>query len=191
MNPEKVAKNPKTGRPKRARLQVFAGEQIFETTSEVVEKPGHRYFPPLGSLITSGGRLLLALLERKVTDAKGSFLMCDTDSMAIIASKEGGFIPCPGGPHRLPDGREAIKALSWKEVQNIAATFGFLNPYDRSAVKSILKIEDVNFNPDGSQRQLYGYSIAAKRYALFTREPDANRCSNSYRARRFSRFMRS
>ncbi len=34
---------------------------------------------------------------------------------------------------------------------------------------SILKIEDVNYH-DGAQRQLLGYSVSAKRYALFTRE---------------------
>jgi hypothetical protein len=36
------------------------------------EAPGEYCFPPLASLITSGGRLLLALLERLVTDRSGS-----------------------------------------------------------------------------------------------------------------------
>jgi hypothetical protein len=38
--------------------------------------------------------------------------------------------------------------------------------------KSFLKIEDVNFGPGGAQCQLFGYVIAAKRYALFTRTPE-------------------
>ncbi len=37
---------------------------------------------------------------------------------------------------------------------------------------SILKIEAVNFSPDGAQRPLHAYVIAAKRYALFTLGPD-------------------
>jgi hypothetical protein len=46
-----------------------------------------------------------------------------------------------------------------------------LNPYDRTIVKgSILNIVDANYvdsDPSKPQRQLYGYSIAAKRYALY------------------------
>lgn len=175
VNPEKVENDPKTGLPKRAKLKVFAGERAFETTSEVVEKFGDWYFPPLAALITAGGRLLLAMLERSVTDAGGSYLLCDTDSMAIVASKDGGLVRCVGGLHCMPDRREAIKALSWEEVRSIAAKFERLNPYDRGVVPgSILKIEDVNFGHDGSQQQLYGYAIAAKRYALFTQTPEGD-----------------
>ncbi len=57
-------------------------------------------FPPLASLITSAGHLLLALLERLVTDRGGTYAMEDTDSMAIVARERGGLVPCPGGPYR-------------------------------------------------------------------------------------------
>ena len=83
------------------------------------EAPGEYCFPPLASIITSGGRLLLALLERLVTDRGGTYAMEDTDSMAIIASQRGGLVPCPGGPYRTKDGREAICALSWEQVAEI------------------------------------------------------------------------
>ena len=136
--------------------------------SRVVENQGRWYFPPVAALITAGGRLLLAMLERCVTDAGGSYLFCDTDSLCIVASKDGGLVPCPGGPHKLPDGQEAIKALSWKRVRAIADRFSTLNPYDPSAVPgSILKIEDINFDSGGAQRQLYGFAISAKRYVLY------------------------
>jgi len=59
--------------------------------------------------------LLLAILERMVADVGGTYLMCDTDSMAIVASEHGGLVPCKGGPYRMSDGTEAIKALSWRE----------------------------------------------------------------------------
>jgi hypothetical protein len=173
VNPERVGTDEKTGKPGRAKLRVFSGEQVFEQTSPVVEKPGPWYCPFFAALITAGGRLLLALLERTVTDAGGSYLLCDTDSMAIVASKTGGFVPCVGGSYRLPDGREAIRALSWADVQRIVTQVDRLNPYDRNAVLDpILKVEKVNFGPDGKQRELYGYAIAAKRYALFTRDTD-------------------
>ena len=47
----------------------------------------------LAALITSGGRLLVAMLEKMVTDAGANYFMCDTDSMAMIASKHGGLVP--------------------------------------------------------------------------------------------------
>jgi hypothetical protein len=107
-----------------------------------------------------------------VTDAGGTYLMCDTDSMAIVASEEGGLVACEGGPYRMPDGTEAIQALSWKEVQRIVNAFQKLNPYDRAMVPgSILNIvEEINFDSAGRQRPVYGYGISAKRYALYTRD---------------------
>jgi hypothetical protein len=110
------------------------------------------------------------MLERMVTDAGGSYLMCDTDSMAIVASERGGFVPCKGGPHRMSDGTEAVKALSWKQTRGIVDRFAPLNPYDPAIVPgSILNIvEDINRDSAGKQRQIYAYGISAKRYALYT-----------------------
>ena len=152
---------------KPARVRVFSGERSFEQPSNIIEKQGRWYFPPLAALITAGGRLLLAMLERCVTDAGGTYLFCDTDSLCIVASKSVGMVPCPGGTHKLENGSEAVKALSLKEVQRIADRFGALNPYDRTTVPGILKIEKVNFDPSGNFRQLYGYAVSAKRYVLY------------------------
>jgi hypothetical protein len=136
------------------------------------ESPGEFCFPPLAALITGGGHLLLALLERLVTDRGGTYAMEDTDSMAVVASELGGLVPCPGGPYRTTDGRDAVRALSWKQVRAIVRLFARLNPYDRAAVKdSILKIEDDNFDPQTKkQRELWCLAISAKRYALFLRD---------------------
>jgi hypothetical protein len=173
VNPTKLGSNAKTGKPARAKIHVFSGERVFEQTSPVIEELGRWYFPPFAALITAGGRLLLTVLECLVAKAGGNYLLCDTDSMAIVASRDGGLVPCPGGPHRLQDGHEAIKALSWSEVEIIVEQLDRLNPYNRDAVtEPILKIEKVNFGPDGKLRELWGYAIAAKRYALFTREDD-------------------
>lgn len=125
----------------------------------------------MASLITSGGRLLLALLEQSVRDVRGSYLFCDTDSMCIVASETGGLIPCVGGSFQL-NGHEAVKALSFEQVKSIADRFNHLNPYDPALVPHLLKIEDVNHldsDPAKPRRQLFGYAIAAKRYALYTR----------------------
>ena len=135
------------------------------------ERPGEYCFPPLASLITAAARLMLALLERCVTDLSGTYAMEDTDSMAIVATQRGGLIECEGGTHRK-NGKPAITALSWAQVAAIAKRFEALNPYDRTAIPgSVLKIEDDNFDPKtGRQRQLWCLAISAKRYTLFLRD---------------------
>ena len=70
----------------------------------------------------------------------------------------------------MPDGSEAVKALPWREVEQIARKFTQLNPYDPKIVPDILKIEDYNYDRNGKQRQLYGRAISAKRYVLSTSE---------------------
>jgi hypothetical protein len=122
--------------------------------------------PWIGTLITGGGRLLLGILEKQVSQAGGSFLMTDTDSMAIIADQNSGLIPCPGGPHRVPDGREAVKALSRREVEQITETIQKLSPY--SSTIKLLKIDKANFDRNGKPHQLFGIGYSAKRYCLFT-----------------------
>ena len=143
----------------------------FECRVVNPERPGEYCFSPLASIITAGARLMLALLERCVTDLGGTYAMEDTDSMAIVATRRGGLIECPGGPYQQ-NGKPAIRALSWAQVDAIADRFVKLSPYDRAVIPgSILKIEDDNFDPKtGRQRQLWCLAISAKRYALFIRD---------------------
>ena len=112
---------------------------------------------------------MLALLEHSVRELKGTYAMEDTDSMAVVATKDGGLVACTGGNDKTLDGREAIRALSWKEIEGISGRFRALNPYDKSAISgSILKIEEDNYIPGTTkQRQIYCLAISAKRYALF------------------------
>lgn len=141
----------------------------FEADTATPEDPGEYAFMPLAALIASGAHLLLALLERKDTDLGGTYLNADTDAMAIVVSEQGGLVPCEGGPYRMPDGREAVLALSLEQVQEIVDWFKPLNPFDRKVItKSVLEVEEENKDPHtGEPRQLYGYAIAAKRYAFY------------------------
>src|SRR6266852_850462 len=160
-----------TERKKKEKIvNYFSGEERGRVASNYVEKPGAWYFPPLASLITSGGRLLLAMLEKSVQEKDGGYLFCDTDSLCIVGSEKGGFIECAGGPVPRKNKR-GIRALSLNEIKEIAANFRKLNPYDPDLVPEILKIEDVNHrncNPKEPIRQLFGYAISAKRYALYS-----------------------
>jgi hypothetical protein len=147
----------------RVPVDVFSGEANFRDDSDVIENPGAWFFPPLASLITSGGRLLLAMTEACVKEKRGTHLFCDTDSLAIVASKRGGLLRIPGS--------KDVRILSRADVQVIVDRFAALNPYSRKIVKgSILNLVDANYvdsDPKKPPRQLYGYSIAAKRYALY------------------------
>jgi hypothetical protein len=147
------------------------------------DEAGEYCFPPLASLITGAARLMLALLQYSVEKLGGTYAMEDTDSMAIVATEQGGLVSCPGGRSRTKDGRKALRALTWKQVEEISDQFKVLNPYSGEAGKgSILKIESDNFDPiTKKQRQLHCLAISAKRYALLLRdgngEPTLLRCS--------------
>lgn len=163
LNPVKV--DPSS----RPRITVYSGEQEFEQAApDTVEQAGSFYFPLLGALITSGGRLLLAMIERCVRDLGGTYLCCDTDALTIVASKNGGLL-------QMPEDAAPVKALSWKEVEGITQRFDSLSPYDRHVVPHLLRLTDENLDESGDQRQLFGFSIAAKRYALYT-----TKCGHSY-----------
>lgn len=156
---------------KERQIVYFSGEKKGKIDSNYAEKSGAWYFPPIASLITSDGRLLLAILEKSVDEKGGSYLFCDTDSLCIVGTKKGSFVACSGGKTHH-HGKVGFKALSSHEITAISDKFKKLNPYDPSLISEILKIEDVNFvdsNPKEPFHQLYGYAISAKRYALFTR----------------------
>jgi hypothetical protein len=157
---------------KRPRITVYSGDHIFDQPApDTIEQPGSFYFPLLGALITSGGRLLLAMIERCVRDAGGAYLCCDTDALTIVASKTGGTV-------HMPDGARSIKALSWCQVEKIIRRFDSLSPYSRKIVPHLLRLTDDNYDENGAQRQLFGFSIAAKRYALYTTKCGQPYCSH-------------
>lgn len=151
---------------KPVKVRVFSGDHSHDQYVDTIEKPGEWYFPPIASLITGGAHLFLAMLERCITDNGGHYLFCDTDSMCIVASRTGGWVGCSNEPR--------IKALSWKDVRDIAGRFESLNCYDQTNVPgSILKIEKVNFDP-GKQIDVFGFATSAKRYVLYRYDAKGN-----------------
>jgi hypothetical protein len=158
-------------------VQVFTGDRTFISRTRDVERTGHWYCPILASLTVSAGHLLLAVAERLVEDTGGCHVLMDTDSISVVSNKDGGLVPCPGGPHRLPDGREAVRAISWEEVKKkVVKPLDRLHPYDRKVVEDhFLKIDGVNLDADDQQSQLYEFAISSKRYCLYTYTADGKR----------------
>jgi hypothetical protein len=137
------------------------------------EEPGEYFHPLIATLVSAGGRLLLATAIALTHRLGGEYATCDTDGLFIAALPDGGLIPCPGGPCHTEDGGEAIRALSWQQIQaDIITPFQRLNPYDETILPgSILRLEPENFDPDtGEQRVVECLAIAAKRYCLYTRD---------------------
>jgi hypothetical protein len=167
---------------KPTRLQVYSGDD-HRTLLNVkeIEAPGPWFFAPLASLICSGGRLLLAMAEACVTEVGGSWMAADTDSIMVVANKNGrevaGAIKRPEDYVALKEGSLSEKefapvpALSHASVRKISERFASLNPYCFGG--SILKIEDVCYQDEDSKKALrtvWGVGISAKRYFLFTHE---------------------
>ena len=136
---------------------VHGREGSFSDRVEAPEDAGRYCFPPFASCITGAARLMLAILERLVTDAGGTWAFCDTDSMAIVSTEQGGVMPCPGGTYRMPDGTDAIRVLSHEQVEAIRSRLNRLNPFDLAVVPDILKLE----------AEATCLAISVKRYALF------------------------
>ena len=144
-----------------------------------LEEPGKFCFPPVAATVTACARLLLALLQAEVEAEGGHFVAGDTDALILVASRVGGPVPCPGGDLHGADGGEAIQALSWAEVDAIRERLNRLNPYDRSAVPDLFKIEVENYRVIGrdghgkpivdehERVELHCVAISPKRYALF------------------------
>jgi hypothetical protein len=151
-NPQRLPKS------ERAQVEVYDGtDETFLADTSAPEQPGRYAFPPLAAVITGAARLLLAMLEREVTNRGGSWAFADTDSMAIVATKQGGLIPCAGGAHRDSFGQEYIRALTQAQVNDIRARFQTLNPYLAGTITDLVKHE---------LDAIY-YGVAAKRYPLY------------------------
>ena len=97
-----------------------AAREHFSARVDAPEEPGMYCFPPIAACITGAARLMLALLELTVIDAGGTWALCDTDSMAIVAARDGNeLVPVVGGDKVLHDGTSAVRALSLQDIERL------------------------------------------------------------------------
>lgn len=135
----------------------------LDTATRNPEDPGPYCFPPVAAAITAGARLMLALLERTLTDLGGSYVFMDTDSAAIVATPDGGPVPCPGEP----DG--TLHAISHAQVYELLRRFTPLNPFGPAVANPDPALPDCpwKIEKDSTTRTVHAYAIATKRYALY------------------------
>ena len=131
------------------------------------EEPGAFSFPPLAASVTGAARLLLALAQADLEALGGGYVACDTDSLLIVASEQQQLVACPNGPERLPDGTPAVRAITWRAVDELLAGLDPLNPYAPGTVPHLVKLEAENTGPDGRPQELWALAGSSKRYALY------------------------
>jgi len=155
------------GRTKRVTL--YSAEEPITLDLAHPEEPGPFAFMPLGALIPSAARLMLELAHWEVERRGGNVVFGDTDSLAPVATRDGGTMSIDGrdaSGHAIP---QSIVALSWDQIREIVSSFEQLNPYDRTKVPgSTLEIKEANFDPStGEQIEIRALAVSAKRYALY------------------------
>lgn len=131
------------------KVEVFGVERFVTQTSRD-ERLGRYAFAPLAALITSGARLILAIVEAELRRRGATYAFCDTDSVAIAGDS--------------------------KVVGAVRTRLARLVPYGFGG--DLLKVEDENYSlidptdpKQGVRRRklepLYCYAVSAKRYVLF------------------------
>ena len=154
---------------RREEVTLLSDAEPLRRTVLHPEDPGPFACPAIAGLVTAGGRLLLAMLHRLVSDRGGIIAACDTDGAHIVATEKGGTVHIETRGANFYEGApaEAVHALSWAEVDEIAARFEALNPFDRTLLPgSPLRVHRTNFDAYARQIQLDGLFISAKRYSI-------------------------
>lgn len=71
--------------------------RVFTMSVNRPESPGRFCFFPTASLVTAAARLLLSLGFYEVARLRGEVAYCDTDSLVVVATKDGGLVQCARG----------------------------------------------------------------------------------------------
>ena len=161
-------------------MHVQNDSECWKVDAESIEEFGEYAMPTFAAAITAGGRLMLAIVERMISDRGGVFAFCDTDSMGIVATPQRSFVPCPGGNAEHdgsePDGQiRGVWALSYNDVQEIVDAFEALHPYNRDMVPgTFLEVEKYCLDERKRIQHVQMFGISSKRYVLY-RETDTDR----------------
>ena len=101
------------------------------------EDPGPFSCPPLAGLVSATGRLWLAAVHHQVERRGGIVAACDTDGAHIVATEKGGtvYVDTRGADFYEGGPAQPVHAVSYSDVEEIAALFDPLNPFDRSLLQ--------------------------------------------------------
>lgn len=162
---------PIPGRGKAQPVRIYAGTlQPQRGTIPRTLTRGDYYCPVLATLVTSGARLMLGLIEHTFEEAGspggevgGTIANVVTDGLAVVATETGGLIPCPAGSERTETGEPAIRALSYGQLDELRARFAPLSPFG----EGFLRVEGSGLDASGGHRPVFFYGVSTLRYCLF------------------------
>jgi hypothetical protein len=98
-----------------------SGEELSIET-ERPDVPGPFTLWHLAAAIPAACTSEIAIARHDIENAYcGTVAVVATDSIGIPVSQDGGLVPCPGGRHQLPDGLEAIRAMTAGELRSVLA----------------------------------------------------------------------
>ena len=131
--PAQVLDDEPSSKPKPAHAWDPLNPDNTEPTlvsTEILERPGVWYFPPVGAGVTASARLLLHLCRGAFEAAGGTVAYWDTDSLFVVATPFGGeIISLAGGSKQTLSGRPGTRTLSWRQVHDIQWKIEELSPY--------------------------------------------------------------
>ena len=106
----------------------------FQGESRRYDKAGPLTLWHVAAAVPAACRALVAMAKYDIEAPGGSVAAVMTDSVTLPAAPEARLVACAGGPHRLPDGTEAVRLLSFVEVRSIFGRFDKL--FGRQAWKA-------------------------------------------------------
>lgn len=149
-------------------VEVWGPDCHFRTTVDHPPRLGPFAFPPAATFVYAGGRLLMAALDAALRTEGATWAWCSVDAAAVVASPQGGLIPCPSGPERDEADAASVRAAPASVVEAVAQRF------DRLGGTGFLRAE----YPD--EDRLWGLSLGPNLNVLYTlddEEPRILKCS--------------
>jgi hypothetical protein len=116
---------------------------------------------PAAAAQTAFARLMLRRAQVQIEVLGGMVVAMDTDSLAIVATKNESVVACPGGSLVTKGGLPGIKSLDRDDVVSILDGEAWADPLGGGSPWKI--------KHDSAQRPLFHYGICNKRTALFRR----------------------
>ena len=129
---ETRAADPLPGR--REEVTLLSDAEAIRAAVAHPEDPGPFACLPLAGLVSVCGRLWLAAVHHEVVRRGGIVAACDTDGAHIVATEKGGtvYVETRGADSHEGGPAQPVHALFYAEVDEIAALFEPLNPFDRA-----------------------------------------------------------
>lgn len=114
------------------------GGEHFSDEARRTDEPGPVTLWHVAAAVPAACRAVVAAARHDIEAQEGSAAAVLTDAIAVPAGPEADLVACPGGPHRLADGTEAVRLLAHDELRALLGRFDhLLHPWGGPAWKQV------------------------------------------------------